>query len=134
MTQGLVELTFPARARYLALARLTLAGIAPVAKLDPDAVADLKLAVTEACSNVVRHAYPDRIGDVRLRVAFEETVLTVEVSDDGTGVDASRLGAGEPDVLREHGMGLAIIRSVVDDVEIRSPPSGGTVVRLVKRL
>jgi len=130
-----VELTFPAHARYLVLARLSVAGIAPVARLDAEQLADLKLAVTEACANVVRHAYPDDTrGEVRLRIVVEETGLVIEVADDGRGMDADGIAGWDPAQLREQGMGLAIVRSVMDDVEIESPPGGGTVVRLHKSL
>ncbi len=58
MADQVVRLTFPARAEYLLLARLTLSGLARKLPLDDELLADLKLAVTEACGNAVRHAYP----------------------------------------------------------------------------
>lgn len=129
-----VELVFPAHARYLVLARLGLAGVAPVARLDAEQLADLKLAVTETCANAVKHAYPDgAAGEVRVRIALGDGSLTVEVADAGRGLD-SQLPEWDPDALREHGMGLSIVRSVVDDLEIDSPSTGGTVVRFTKRL
>jgi serine/threonine-protein kinase RsbW len=130
-----VELSFPANSRYLVLARLSLTGIAPVARLDEDALADLKLAVTEACANAVRHAYPDDVdGLVRLRVSLEPETLTVEVADDGRGLDAGALPGWDATRMREGGMGFSIMRAVVDELEIDSTASTGTVVRLVKRL
>ena len=60
MADRIVRLTFPARAEYLLLARLTLSGLARELPLDDELLADLKLAVTEACGNAVRHAYPGR--------------------------------------------------------------------------
>ena len=57
MTDRVVRLTFPAKADYLLLARLTLSGLARELPLDDELLADLKLAVTEACGNAVRHAY-----------------------------------------------------------------------------
>ena len=130
-----LELVFPAHARYLSLARLGLAGVAPVAGLDAAELADLKLAVTEACANVVRHAYPDGYGGaVKVRIAVVDGTVRVDVADAGRGIDSDGVEEWDPDELREAGMGLAIIRSVVDEVEIESPDEGGTVVRLTKRL
>jgi serine/threonine-protein kinase RsbW len=130
-----VELSFPANSRYLVLARLSLTGIAPVARLDEDTLSDLKLAVTEACANAVRHAYPDDVdGIVRLRVSLEPEKLIVEVADDGRGVDAGGLAGWDATRMHEEGMGFSIMRAVVDEVEIDSTASTGTVVRLVKRL
>ena len=134
-SQPVLELVFPAHARYLSLARLGLAGVAPVAGLDAAELADLKLAVTEACANAVRHAYPDGCGgSVKVRIAVADGAVSVDVADAGRGIDAEEVADWDPDELREAGMGLAIIRSVVDDVEIESPDEGGTVVRLTKRL
>jgi serine/threonine-protein kinase RsbW len=135
MSPRTIELSFPAHSRYLVLARLSLAGIAPVAKLDEDSLADLKLAVTEACANAVRHAYPDEVdGAVRMRVQIEPDVLTIEVADDGRGLENEDIRGWDGSGMREQGMGLSIMRAVVDELEIDSTPASGTVVRLVKRL
>jgi serine/threonine-protein kinase RsbW len=136
MTGRIVELAFPANSRYLVLARLSLAGIAPVARLSEDTLADLKLAVTEACANAVRHAYPeDEEGAVRLRVTIDGSSLLIEIADDGRGLDTGTAGRAETAAgLPEAGMGFSIMRAVVDDFEIESPPAGGTVVRLTKLL
>jgi serine/threonine-protein kinase RsbW len=135
VTARVVELTFPAKSRYLVLARLSLAGIAPVAHLDADVLADLKLAVTEACANAVRHAYPDDAGGpVRLRLELDDGTLTIEVADEGRGLDSARLTGWDPELMHEQGMGFAIMRSAVDEVEVGTATNSGTVVRLVKRL
>jgi serine/threonine-protein kinase RsbW len=131
-----VQLTFPAAARYLVLARLGVAGLGSVARLDDSTLADLKLAVTEACANAVRHAYAEEEpGDVRLSMRLEEDgTLVVEVSDDGGGFDIGGVRRWDPSSMRESGMGFEIMRSIVDDVEIVSAPASGTVVRLRKQL
>jgi serine/threonine-protein kinase RsbW len=135
MNASAIELVFPAHARYLSLARLGLAGVAPVARLDATELADLKLAVTEACANAVRHAYPsDDGGDVRVTIEVAHGAVVVEVADSGRGIESDELADWDPDDLHEEGMGLAIIRSVMDEVEIAAPIGGGTVVRLVKRV
>ena len=135
MTASAIELVFPAHARYLSLARLGLAGVAPVARLDATELADLKLAVTEACANAVRHAYPSGDGgDVRVTIEVARDAVVVEIADSGRGIEADELADWDPDELHEEGMGLAIIRSVMDEVEIAAPIGGGTVVRLVKRV
>lgn len=130
-----VELRIPAHSRYLLLPRLSLAGIAPIAQLDEEVLADLKLAVTEACANAVKHAYPDDAeGDVRVRVEVTPEALTIEVADQGQGIRRDEVEEWDPDRMREEGMGLSIIRAVVDELDIDSAPGKGTVVRLVKRL
>ena len=105
-------------------------------------LADLKLAVTEACGNAVRHAYHADGGVVRVRYRVEPEHIEIEVQDEGTagipGSDGAPLLNGEPlesGALVESGMGLAIIRAIVDELEIDGPVDGsGTVVRMRKRL
>lgn len=137
MSRHVVTLSMPARSEYLVLARLTLAGIARGVRIEEDVLADLKLAVTEACSNAVTHAYPGGPGTVDLRFVLEDGGLTIEVEDDGTGRTAEPPVAppvGEA-ALRESGMGLAIIEAVVDELELRARADGatGTVIRMTKR-
>ena len=89
--------------------------------LDPELLADLKLAVTEACANAVRHAY-EAEGAMTLSFSVEERLVRIDVEDEGTGFQARQVEQWEPDALSEDGMGLAIIRAVVDELEISSGP------------
>lgn len=134
MTTGVVELRFPAQARYLVLARLSLSGVAQTTtRLDPESLTDLKLAITEACSNAVRHAYPDGLGEIRVRIELDTDELSVEVSDTGGGFDPTNVDSWHVASLREQGMGLSIIRSVTDKLEIRPGAEGvGTRVKFSK--
>jgi serine/threonine-protein kinase RsbW len=135
MSAGVVDLRFPADSRYLVLARLSLAGLAPLARLDPDALLDLKLAVTEACSNAIRHAYPaDEPGEVRVRIELSPDRVLVEVSDNGSGFDSSGVQSWSASAMREEGMGLSIIETVTDELEIASSAESGTTVRFAKLL
>ena len=128
-----VVLHMPAKAEYLVLARLALSGIAHTVELDPEVLADLKLAVTEACANVARHAYEDE-GRVTLRLAADESAVRIEIEDEGTGF-AGVHPEPEPELLPEDGMGFAIIRAVVDELQVGSGAGGrGTRLRLMKRL
>ena len=129
----LVRISFPAKADYLLLARLVLAGIARDVEVSDELLADLKLAVTEACGNSVRHAYPGGDGDVTVAYALEGETLEMVVEDRGVGVTP----AHEPAVRAEldGGMGMSIIRTIVDDVAVEPGAGGrGTVVRMRKRL
>lgn len=135
MNGGVVTLAMPAKADYLILARLALAGISRVVPIDPETLADLKLAVTEACANAVRHAYGDEGGTVRVRFEVEPGRLEVRVEDEGRGFDVARVDDWVPEELDEAGMGLSIIRAVVDELDVGSGPGGrGTALRFEKRL
>jgi serine/threonine-protein kinase RsbW len=128
-----VRLTIPARAEYVLLGRLALSGVTRMRPLDDETVNDLKLAVTEACTNSVRHAYGDNGGTVDIVYELYDDRLVVEVSDNGPGFDPNRLvEAGE---LTEGGLGIAIIRALVDEFEIGERQDGrGSRLRFVKFL
>jgi serine/threonine-protein kinase RsbW len=136
-----VSLVFPAEPKWLALGRLVLAGVCQLGAVDEETVADLKLAVTEACSNSVRHAYDDdgRGGEVEVRYELEQDGLAVEVSDSGRGFRFDRplpeLGPQPDEELREDEMGLAIIHSLADEVDVGAGAEGrGTRIRFRKSL
>ena len=125
-------LSFPARAEYIVLCRLGVAALARLAPLDEETVDDLKLAVTEACTNAVQHAYRDGFPE-RIEVTYEAQadVVRIAIVDTGVGHEhGPRHASGD----REGGMGLAIMRSLVDEVELAEGAGGhGTRVSLAKR-
>lgn len=130
----MVRLTIPAKPEYITLSRLALTGIARFRELSTETVADLKLAITEACSNSVRHAYADAEGCVDIRYELHEDKLVIEVADDGEGFDPAA-PPNEEDELAEGGLGIAIIRAIADELEIGSREEGrGSRLRFVKRL
>ena len=131
MSVDVVTLSIPARTEYLILARLALAGIARGVEIDQATLADLKLAVTEACGNAVQHAQPGDGGVVTVRFMVSDDAIEIMVEDDGPGMDAQPVDAMPDGELSESGMGLAIIHALVDRVEIGPGKSGrGTVVRM----
>ena len=129
-----VRLTIPAKAEYITLGRLALTGLSRLQPLTEEMLADLKLALTEACSNSVRHAYVGREGSVEILYELHADRLEIEVVDEGDGFDVATRADGD-DVLSEGGLGIAIIRAVADEVEMGVRPGGsGSRLRFVKRL
>ena len=131
-----IRLTIPARAEYITLCRLALTGIGRLRELSDELLADLKLALTEAASNSVRHAYGanEDVGVVEIAYELHPDRLVIEVTDDGGGFDPTR-APGQPDELSEGGLGIAIIRAIADDVEIGAQPGGkGSRLRFAKAL
>ncbi|HLY86803.1 MAG TPA: ATP-binding protein [Gaiellaceae bacterium] len=130
-----VRLRIPARAEYIALARLALSGLADIAELPDELLADLKLALTEAVSNSVRHAYGGDGGFVSIAYELSRHLLAIEVVDDGEGFDLERPPMLEGEELAEGGLGIAIIRTIVDEFELDSQPGvRGSRLRFAKRL
>jgi serine/threonine-protein kinase RsbW len=131
-----VRLRIPAKPEYITLCRLALTGISRLRPLGEETLADLKLALTEACSNSVRHAYGAGDGSVDIRYELHPDRLVIEVIDDGAGFDPGQSPEdGLGDELAEGGLGIAIIRSIADEVEITGGPDGrGSRLRFVKLL
>jgi len=133
-----VKLDIPAKAEYVSLGRLALSGLLRSrGGYSEDAVADLKLALTEACSNSVRHAYDHDQGQVHPEFTVYPDFVTVLIKDEGGGFHEDDDDCPEcrnlTDQLAEGGMGISIIRAVVDDFDLRKPDEGGTVLVLTKR-
>ncbi len=131
-----VRLRIPAKPEYIALGRLALTGLAQARGVDSDTIADLKLALTEAVSNSVRHAY-DTVGEGQVEIRYElrGDRISVEVVDDGDGFDPDEAPSFDGDELSEGGLGIAIIRTLADEVQIESRPGvRGSRLRFVKML
>jgi serine/threonine-protein kinase RsbW len=127
-----VELRMDARPENLVLARLALGGVAARTPLGDDVVADLKLAVTEACTNAIEHAYAGDPGsnEIVVRFALDDGALSVEVQDWGVGFDTEVEPPRDEELeeLRDHaGVGLMLIRSLTDELTIESGGAGSTI-------
>lgn len=129
-----ISLRFPAKPEYITLGRLALTGLAHLRPLPHEVVADLKLALTEACSNSVRHAYRDgSVGAVEITYELAEDRLAIEVSDDGPGFEYVQSDQDESELV-EGGLGIAIIRALTDEFELDSAGEGGSRLRFTKYL
>ncbi len=123
-----IQLTIDSRLDNTALAGLAVRGIAQGFGLDEAEAYLLELAVVEAVSNVIRHAYGGRSGNpIELSLALSRTGMTLDIRDRGTAMDPADLDrAGEfaepRDIadLPEGGMGLSIIKQVMDEVAYSS--------------
>ena len=131
-----ITLRIPAKAEYITLCRLALSGLAQVRQIGDEAMAELKLALTEAVSNSVRHAYgPSGEGHVDITYELAPDRLGIEVVDDGEGFDPDEAPSFDGDELSEGGLGIAIIRSIADEFEIQSSPGvRGSRLCFAKRL
>src|SRR3954469_3123108 len=131
-----VYLRIPAKAEYITLCRLALSGLAQLRAIPDDTMADLKLALTEAVSNSVRHAYGEN-GDGHVDVTYElrPDAIGIQVLDDGEGFDPEETPSFEGEELSEGGLGIAIIKTIADEFELESSiGSRGSRLRFVKQL
>jgi serine/threonine-protein kinase RsbW len=130
-----IRLVIPAKPEYITLGRLALTGIARLRSLSEEVLGDLKLALTEACTNSVRHAYGDAGGVVEIGYELHPDKLVVAVADQGNGfaLAGTRPGLSEEELI-EGGLGIAIIEALSDELEIAERPGGGSTLRFVKHL
>jgi serine/threonine-protein kinase RsbW len=119
-------MSLPARAENVAVVRHALAGLADRIGMDEAGIADLKTVVTEACMNVVVHAYPDgEPGLLTVEVQPELEGLTVVVRDFGAGIRP------RPDVERPSlRIGLTLIAALSNSFEIKGGVDRGTEIRM----
>src|SRR4051794_39220754 len=131
-----VRLRIPAKPEYITLCRLALTGLARLRPFSDELLADIKLALTEATSNSVRHAYPDTEGWVEIAYELRGDRLVIVVTDEGAGFDpADEEEVGDLENLTEGGLGIAIIRSIADEFELGKGPGGrGSRLRFAKVL
>ena len=128
-----IRLTIPAKAEYITLCRLALAGISQLRDISDETLHDLKLALTQACTNSVRHAYEaGSEGSVQIVYEIGDEDISIEVIDEGEGFVLDE--ASETDHLSESGLGIAIIRSLADELEIEPREGRGSRLRFVKHL
>jgi anti-sigma regulatory factor (Ser/Thr protein kinase) len=121
-----LQMSLPARAENVAVVRHALAGLAEQIGMDEAATADLKTVVTEACMNVVVHAYPEgEIGLLEIEAVPDLEGLTVSVRDFGRGI-SPRPGVDRPSLR----IGLALIAALSSSFEIRGGVERGTEIRM----
>lgn len=122
-------------AENVAVARIAVATFAAAQGFTVPDVEEIKVAVSEAVSNAVLHAFPQGDGEVAVTASIAGDELVVEVEDDGIGI-ADLAKAREPgfSTAPDHmGLGLSFMESFMDDLSLESSPGAGTRVRMVKR-
>ena len=136
--ENYVVLEFLSRSSNEGFARIAAAGFA--AQLDPtlDELGDIKTAVSEAVTNAIVHAYPDRLGKIVMKLRFRAgNELEIVVKDWGVGiadVEQARTPLFTTGSEERSGMGFTVMETFMDGVEVFSQPEHGTIVRMRKQL
>lgn len=129
MSTQILKMEIVANPEYISIIRLTLSGIANSIGFCIEDIEDMKVAVSEACTNVIRHSDDDKIC-----IIFEkaENGLTTIIEDNGKGYNLDSIK--KPDLLnpKENGLGIFIIKTLMDDVYIESKENKGTFIKMTK--
>ncbi|PRS26386.1 anti-sigma B factor RsbW [Bacillus sp. RJGP41] len=122
-----IEMKIPAKPEFIGVIRLTLSGIGSRMGFAYEEIEDLKIATSEACTNAVQHAYKDSDkGEVKVSFGLYPDRLEVMVSDSGKSCNFEEVRQGlgpyengqKVELLREGGLGLYLIETLMDDVKI----------------
>ena len=135
-----MELKFQAISQNESFARATAAAF--VAQLNPTLaeITEIKTAVSEAVTNAIIHGYDGMDGEhmVLLCCALDDQVVTIEVADNGRGIDDIELAreplyTSKPEMERS-GMGFTVMEEFMDHIEVVSQPGIGTTIKLRKTI
>ena len=131
MTCETIKMEISSNPDYIGVIRLTTSGIANKVGFSIDDIEDIKVAVSEACTNALKHS-----GDKTFHIIFTilENGIEIEIRDSGKGYNVDSIE--KPDLLnpKENGLGLFIIKTLMDEVIIESKSNTGTIVRMTKYL
>lgn len=126
-----IKMEVTSNPEYVSIIRLTVSGIANKIGFSLDDIEDIKVAVSEACTNAIKHSLDDKF---LVQFSILENGITIEVEDKGSGYDVQSLQ--EPDLTdpKESGLGLFIIKTLMDEVSTTSNSNEGTRVKMTKYL
>lgn len=126
-----IKMEVTANPEYVSIIRLTVSGIANKIGFSLDDIEDIKVAVSEACTNAIKHSLDEKF---LVQFSVLDNGLIIEVEDRGTGYDVELLK--EPDLTnpKESGLGLFIIKTLMDEVSTISNSTDGTRVKMTKYL
>lgn len=133
-----MEICFDSRSENEGFARVAVAAF--LTQLNPtvEEVADVKTAVSEAVTNAIIHGYEQMVRKIRIRCCVEDTLFTVEISDQGKGIPDVEKAMEPMFTTKEEddrsGMGFSFMEAFMDTVEVQSEPGQGTSVTMTKRI
>lgn len=126
----------PGKPEYVGTVRMAAAHAASRVDLDIEQIDDIKVAVSEACTNIVLHAHEEPDFTYEVVIEISETLFTVTVTDEGKGFGMEDYTEPVPGEMSGVGMGMGIfiIKALMDDVEITSEPGVGTKIKMAKHI
>ena len=124
-----ISMNMSSNPNFVSVIRLTTSGIASKMGFTLDDIEDLKVSISEACTNAIKHSKKDTF-EVNFYV-FEDK-LTVEVKDKGVGYDISAVEEPDPEDPKTSGLGLFIIKTLMDEVDVCTCSEKGTIIKMTK--
>jgi serine/threonine-protein kinase RsbW len=127
-----LKLLVPGKPEYVGTVRLAVSSLANKVGFDIEAIEDIKVAVSEACSNIICHSdiAVDHLYNVVCTI--EDDYLEILVEDEGAGFDLEKYKDPELEQLNENGMGVFIMRALMDEVIVLTEVGQGTRIHMKK--
>ena len=126
-----IKMEISANPEYVGIIRLTTSGIANKIGFSIDDIEDMKVAVSEACTNAIKHSSDDRF---YITFNILDDGLNIEIKDNGVGCNIDLLGKPDLENPKENGLGIFIIQTLMDEVSIESSDKKGTIIKMTKYL
>ena len=126
-----IKMEISANPDFVSIIRLTTSGIANKIGFSIDDIEDMKVAVSEACTNAIKHS-DDK--SVSITYTILENGSDIEIKDNGKGYDVESIATPDLTQPKENGLGLFIIQTLMDDVKIESKDNQGTIIKMTKYL
>lgn len=129
-----LSISIPNKPEYVGVVRLTTSAIASRMGFNVEEIEDIKVAVAEACTNAIVHGICNQDENFNIHFAMDEEKIVIKVQDQGTGFYCEAVE--EPDLTspKEGGLGIFIIKSLMDEVEVESNIGKGTTIKMTKHL
>lgn len=128
----LLQFSIPGKPEYVQMVRLAIGSIAGKAAFDMDAAEDIKVAVAEACKNVFCHGFEGFSNRYEIRCEIDENSITIDVIDACSGHDLVKHQKPCSKCPDDGNLGVLVIKSLMDDVEIKEDKDGNKSIRMVK--
>ena len=129
MAYELISMNVSVNPDFVSVIRLTLSGVASRIGFSLDDIEDMKVCVSEACTNAIKHSKKD---EFQVKFYVYPDRLTIEVLDDGIGYDVDSLASPDLKNPKTSGLGIFIIKTLMDEVEIKSCDKCGTIIKMTK--
>ncbi len=117
---------------YMSVIRLTTSALASKIGFDVEEIDDIKVSIGEACTNIIKHGLNDEDDSIDIEYTILEDRLTISVKDSGEGFDLSTIKEpqidNDLDQVDHRGLGIFIIRALMDEVDINSDENGTEII------
>ncbi|MDY4128755.1 ATP-binding protein [Peptostreptococcus porci] len=124
-----ISMKLTSNPNFVSVIRLTVSGIASKIGFSFDEIEDLKVSISEACTNAIKHSKEDLF---EINFYIYEDKLSIEVIDDGVGYDEDSVEDPDPLNPKTSGLGLFIIKTLMDEVEVKTCEDCGTIIKMTK--